>query len=243
MHQHLISGRGKTGTANFFIEPRRYSKNGMNRKFLQKVFSVERTQKYFDLYLDEERSLKHYYANLSISEAFYPVLSILEVALRNSLNRELCSMFQANDWYARFSTTPGLNGLNREITLAINHITKRGESVTSSKVIAELTLGFWVRLLNVEYEKILWKDLRRAFPFMPKSERKRHRLSAPLNKIRNFRNRVYHNEPIAWNFTYLEEMHREIQTTLGWLNEDLPTFSQPVDRVRQTIKQIQKDLK
>lgn len=215
----------------------------MDRAFLQKVFSNERTEKYLELYLDEKKALRHYYVNLYVSEAFYPVLSILEVALRNSLNRELSTMFQSQNWYSRFSSTPGLNNLNREITLAINHITKRGESVTSSKVVAELTLGFWVRLLNVEYEMVLWKDLRRAFPFMPKLEKKRHNVSAPLNKIRNFRNRVYHNEPITWNFNYLDEIHMEMQMTLGWLNKDLPRFSQPVDRVKTMLRQAQQDLK
>jgi len=215
----------------------------MNKKFLQKVFSDERTQKYFDLYLDEGRSLKHYYANLYTSEAFYPILSILEVALRNSLNRELSTMFKTKDWHTRLSAIPGLNSLNREITLAINHITKRGEPNNASKVVAELTLGFWVRLLNVEYEKILWKDLRRAFPFMPKLERRRQNVSAPLNKIRNFRNRVYHNEPITWNFAYLEEMHSEIHTVLGWLNRDLPIFCTPVDRVMNVLEQAQESLK
>ena len=38
--------------------------------------------------------------------------------------------------------------------------------IVPSKVIAEITLGFWVRLFNAEFERILWKDLRRAFPFM-----------------------------------------------------------------------------
>ncbi len=61
-----------------------------------------------------------------MAEAFYPCLSVLEVALRNALSREL-------------------------------------EVITPSKIVAELTLGFWVSLLNAEYERILWKDLRRPF--------------------------------------------------------------------------------
>ncbi len=44
-------------------------------------------------------------------------------------------------------------------------------------------LGFWVSLLNSEYERLLWKDLRRAFPFMPKKDRQRKNVSAPLNTI------------------------------------------------------------
>ena len=139
-------------------------------------------------------------------------------------------MFGTADWYLRLAAVPGLSDLNQEITTAKRHIVKRGETIHAAKVVAELTLGFWVRLLNVEYELILWRDLRRAFPYMPKSERKRHNVSAPLNRIRNLRNRVYHNEPIAWNLTTLENLHHEIYKVLGWLNVDLPAFARNLDR-------------
>lgn len=75
-----------------------------------------------------------------------------------------------DDWYVVFANTLGLSRLNRYVTQASKQITGRHESITSSRVIAELTLGFWVSLLNSEYERLLWKDLRRAFPFMPKKE-------------------------------------------------------------------------
>ena len=70
------------------------------------------------------------------------------------------------------------------ITQASKQIIGRHESITPSKIVAELTLGFWVSLLNSEYERLLWKDLRRAFPFMPKKERNRKNVSAPLNTCR-----------------------------------------------------------
>jgi hypothetical protein len=215
----------------------------MDKRFIQKIFSNERTQKYFDLHQNEAKAIRHYLVNLYASEAFYPVLSMFEVALRNSLNRELTSMFNTKEWYTQLHATPKLSNLDREITLAINHITKRGEFVNSSKVVAELTLGFWVRVFNAEYEMVLWKDLRRAFPFMPKVERQRHNVSASLNRIRNFRNRVYHNEPIAWNIDYLEEMHIEICSVLAWLNKDLPTFAISVDRVKNVLEKAREDLK
>lgn len=40
-------------------------------------------------------------------------------------------------------------------------------------------------------------DLHRAFPFMPKSKRQRKNVSAPLNSLRVFRNRAFHNESIC----------------------------------------------
>jgi hypothetical protein len=212
----------------------------MNKLFLQKVFSHQRTQKYFDIHADETKAIGHYYINISLSESFYPLLSIFEVALRNSLTRELETMFKASDWYLHFSGQPGLKDLNKEITRAQRQIANRGEIITDPKVIAEMTLGFWVRMLNVEFEKILWKDLRRAFPFMPKAMRQRHNVSAPLNRIRIFRNRVYHNEPISWNLTPLLEMRDEVYDVLGWLNKDLPDFARAIDR---SDKELSKAIK
>lgn len=214
----------------------------MDKRFLQKVFSNQRTQKYFDAHADESKAIRHYQANIYVSESFYPLLSIFEVALRNALNREMEALFNTPDWYLHVPGQTGLKALNREITLAQNHITKRGEIISGPKIVAELTLGFWVRILNVEYEKVLWKDLRRAFPFMPKIDRQRHKVSAPLNRIRTFRNRIYHNEPVCWNLQVLSSIHSEIYKVLSWLNVDLPNFANTLDRFPLMLKQAQLDL-
>jgi len=195
----------------------------MNRSYLEKIFSAERMQKYFALRPgDEPKSILHYQCNIQVSEALYPVISVMEVALRNSVNRELTIKFNGPDWYNHFSTTPGLNNLVKEISTAQYQITMRHELVTPSKIVAELTLGFWVRLFNAEYERVLWKDLRRAFPYLQKIDRQRHKVSAPLNNFRNIRNRIFHNEPICWNFSRLvgwEDVYlREVRRGAGLLS-------------------------
>jgi len=215
----------------------------MNRQYFEKVFSNERMQKFFDRHPgDEAKAIVHYQLNIELSESLYPILSVFEIALRNSLNRELTTHFGTPDWYIHIATTPGLKELNQEISNAIRHIVKRGETITATKVVAELTLGFWVRLLNVEYELILWKSLRRSFPYMPKSDRTRHHVSAPINKIRNLRNRVFHHEPISWNLARLEFIHADIIKVIGWLNKDLPTFVSPIDSFQEVLKDAKEKL-
>ena len=143
-----------------------------NKLFFEKVFSEKRMERYFILYPnDESRAVKHYQSNIKLTEAFYTSLSVLEVALRNALSRELKTMTGRDDWYVIFANTPGLTNLNKYITQATKQIAGRHEQITTSKIIAELTLGFWVSLLNAEYERLLWKDLRRAFPYIPKKDR------------------------------------------------------------------------
>jgi hypothetical protein len=210
---------------------------------MEKVFSTERMRKYFENYpADEAKAIRHYQLNISVSESLYPILCLFEVSLRNSLNRELCGKYGTADWYLALSTQPGLKALNNEVTLAKRHITKRGETITASKVVAELTLGFWVRILNAEYERILWKDLRRAFPYMAKSERKRHNVSAPINKIRDFRNRIFHHEPVLWNIEKVEQIHSDIYKVCGWISKDLPEFIKYIDRFPDTIAMAKNEL-
>lgn len=214
-----------------------------NKQFFEKVFSDKRMERYFLLYpQDENRAITHYQCNLKLSEAMYPSLSVLEVTLRNSLCRELRTMTGRDDWYAVFPNTPGLANLNKYITQASKRISGRHEQVTPSKIIAELTLGFWVSLLNSEYEKVLWKDLRRAFPYMPKQLKQRKNVSAPLNRFRTFRNRVFHNESICWNLDHVTNLHNEFITLLGWMNKDVPGWLALSDRFEDVTRCISKTL-
>ena len=210
-----------------------------NKLFFEKVFSEKRMERYFILYPnDESRAVKHYQSNIKLTEAFYTSLSVLEVALRNALSRELKTMTGRDDWYAIFANTPGLTNLNKYITQASKQIAGRHEQITTSKIIAELTLGFWVSLLNAEYERLLWKDLRRAFPYIPKKDRKRKNVSAPLNRFRAFRNRVFHNESICWNMKKVQEIHDELLLVLEWINKGLPEWLTEIDRFENVQEQI-----
>ncbi len=168
----------------------------------------------------------------------YVTLSVFEVTLRNALCRELRQMAGRDDWYAVFPNTPGLSDLNKYITQAAKRISGRHEQITPSKIVAELTLGFWVSLLNCEYERILWKDLRRALPFMPKAKRQRKNVSAPLNRFRAFRNRVFHNESICWNINRVRDIHSEMVEVLGWINRDVPVWLSQYDRFQSVTIDI-----
>lgn len=155
--------------------------------------------------------------------------------MRNAINKQLVAMMGKEDWYSMFSNTPGLTNLNRYITQATKQIANRHEPITSAKIIAELTLGFWVTLFNSEYEKILWKDLRKCFPNLAKKDRQRKKVSAPLNRIRSLRNRIFHNEAICWNVGQIRCVHNEIQAVMEWLNKDAAIWLEGLDRFNETV--------
>lgn len=196
---------------------------------------------YFDRYPNNaKKAIRHYEQNIRLAESLGPSLSVFEVALRNALIRELETMTGSKAWYISFQSHPALKPLYRYIITASNQINTRGEEVTADKINGELTLGFWVSLFNAEYERYLWKDLRRAFPNLPKQRRQRKNVSAPLNTIRTLRNRVFHNEAISWNLTRLTTLHGIILDVIGWMNPMLPAWLQRVDRYKKVLTRVRK---
>jgi hypothetical protein len=214
---------------------------GLDKTFFDNVFSEARMRPYFNRYPGNERkAIKHYEQNIRLAESLEPSLSVFEVTLRNALIRELERMTGKKEWYFYFQTHPVLKSLYKYVSIASKHIASRGEIVTADKINGELTMGFWVSLFNAEYEKYLWKDLRRAFPNLPKYRRQRKNVSAPLNTIRALRNRVFHNEAISWSLTRLTFLHNMIVEVISWMNLDLPAWLQRVDRYEIVSQRVKK---
>ena len=196
---------------------------------------------YFNRYpRDEKKAISHYIQNIHLAEALLPALSVYEVALRNAIIRELERKTGRSDWYSYFAEVPILKTLCGQIDNAMQHLVQRGEIVTPDKVNGELTLGFWVLLFNSKYERYLWKDLRKAFPHMPKCKRQRKYVSAPLNDIRALRNRVFHNESISWSLFRLEELHNSILEICSWINPSLPAWLKTVERFDRVVLSVKR---
>lgn len=212
-----------------------------NKTFFERSFSKARMQPYFDRYPEnEQRAIRHYEQNIRLAESLVPSLSVFEVTLRNALIRELENMTGDKAWYMSFKSHPVLKSLYKYISTANSHIIARGEDVTADKINGELTLGFWISLFNSEYEKTLWKHLRRAFPNLSKHRRQRKNVSAPLNAIRTLRNRVSHNEAISWNLVRLTSLHESIVDVISWMNPALPAWLKHVDRYKKVLINVKK---
>lgn len=51
---------------------------------IEKIISSERLQPYLTHHKNDlEKAIQHYKSNILVSEAFYPLLSMLEIGLRN----------------------------------------------------------------------------------------------------------------------------------------------------------------
>ncbi len=58
-----------------------------NQTIIDRIISSERFQPYLEHHnQNQEKAFLYFQSNILISEAFYPLLSILEVGLRNSID-------------------------------------------------------------------------------------------------------------------------------------------------------------
>ncbi len=167
-----------------------------------------------------ENALNYYVANSKIAEATYWSLQAFEVALRNKIHSSLSQHFGTAEWYNTWLASEDFTDFHSKIIETKNILKLRNEPVNSDKMISEFMLGFWIKMFNAKYENLLWKPLRTIFANMPKTERQRNNVAGTLNKVRNFRNRVYHYEPICWDFNATNTNYNNITKAIQWFDAD-----------------------
>lgn len=212
----------------------------MNWIDLERHFSPARLGRYLvSCGGDEGRAEYAYVSNLRVAEAMIPMLSVLEISLKNGIHRRLTMMYKRSDWWGAWTGQTMFLWQLREVEHAVAKLTRRRESTTPDKIIAELSFGFWSSLFNVQFQDVLWKELRLVFPRCPKLQRKRHTISVALNQIRDLRNRVFHHEQLLWLTPPLNELHGKGVEVIGWLDPQLPGWLAPHDRLPSTWSTIQ----
>ena len=219
---------------------------------LEKHLSEPRLGRYLLASLGRKTKAKRLYkANLQVAQAFQPLLSMLEVVLRNGLNDALTVRFSDSDWIINqqsgFMSDPSLRHgnfyLQREVGKAINRLTRNHITVTSGNVIAEQSFGFWTELFEPYHYRLIGGCPLRVFAHLPRQFKRSH-ISKELLKIRLFRNRISHNEPVCFgmnrvDFTLVEEVHDSILNILGWIEPELVTWVKDLDQVKPAIKKAQ----
>lgn len=189
------------------------------------------------------KAKKLYRINLRVAQAFYPILNLFEIFLRNSINYQLSAYFINPDWIISerngFMSNRSLQTskffLKNSVVKAERTIRKKGGTITSGKIIAEQSFGFWTSLFETHHYRLIGGTVIHCFPNKP-SHVNRNILNQKLNRVREFRNRIYHNEPICFNnqnvdFTQALNIKLEIFELLEWINEDLTDYVKYFDNV------------
>lgn len=198
---------------------------------LEQHFSTARLERYrICCGGNEQLAVATYACNMQLAEATMPMLHVIEVALRNGIDRRMGKLYQRSDWWEAWKDTRGFSWQIHEVSNAKAALQHRSEPLTVDKVIAELTFGFWSSLFNAQFQHLLWKELRLVFPRCPKIQRQRRTISSALNQIRYLRNRVFHHEPVLWLTPALPILHAKGLELIGWLDPDLLPWICQYDR-------------
>ncbi len=190
---------------------------------------------------NQDKAILHYKSNILVSEAFYPLLSILEIGLRNSIDYQLTVRFKDKNWFENHEFIKIVSRFQIDrISDARSNILSEKKEITYGRQITELSFGFWTSLFDTKFEMTLWKTLRLAFPNGPKQIRKRRTMSSKFNSVRKLRNRIFHHEAITWNLDVLLEYKKEILEALNWLNRDLVDWMEGLNHLNSVIEKNRK---
>ncbi len=171
-----------------------------------------------------------------LSKSFYLPLSILEISLKNSIDNHFINQVGI-DWL--FDKDFIKQQLQCKIDNAIKILNQNNKTYNKNKILnhnnlmSELSFGFWIMLLKKPYQQYLrYNDLKQIFPNLPSSKDKkinRHFVFTKLNKIRLFRNKVFHHDRII-NKSEYKTMMSEIHEVLGYFDEDIVQITKELNK-------------
>jgi hypothetical protein len=195
----------------------------------------------------KKKSQKLYQANLKVAQSFYPVLNLFEVFFRNVCNYQISARFANPNWIIAekngFMSNRSLSRskfyLKNSVIKAERNIIRKGRTVTAGKVLAEQSFGFWTSFFEPHHYRLVGGIVIHCFPNKPTSVN-RSILSQKLDRIRDFRNRIYHNEPICFNgnnvdFAYANRIKSELYELLDWIDSDLSAYVKTFDTIDSKI--------
>lgn len=142
----------------------------------------------------DSAAINLYIWNFQISGAFMAPLHICEVVVRNAISEAIEAKYGPS-W-------PWSRGFEQSLpSLAKKELSKeRNNKNTTGKVIPELKLVFWEKMLTSRHDDRIWKPcLAQVFPEVDSTKAVsslRYEISQDLQEIRGLRNRIAHHEPI-----------------------------------------------
>ncbi|MEZ5282071.1 MAG: Abi family protein [Acidimicrobiales bacterium] len=181
---------------------------------IESAVSTPRFDRFRAAASDDGHAWELYRWNIELTSSFAPLAADLEVALRNTIHQQLTDLCGSETWWTSSSLL--LDDITAEMLTDVVQKYRRKldkGSVGAGKVISELSLGTWVRLLSkgghsalgrsIDYDRRLWRPaLRRGFatgelnrngePRRPT----RKDVHARAETFQRLRNRCAHHEPI-----------------------------------------------
>lgn len=210
------------------------TERGTQAARVTQALSPERLAPYLRAASDDFiQAVRLYEWNLAVSGAFFEVLGILEVVLRNALGEQLVAHHGTlpGQWY---DDPRGVLSVQAaaDIVAARRRVAKLRREESPGRVIAELNFGFWRFLLAKRYEATLWTgSLRHAFPnLQPQS---RAVVYGSLEALHTLRNRIAHHEPIHARDLRADML--AIYRVLDWIDPEVRAWAVSLSRLPPLI--------
>lgn len=190
--------------------------NQQTLKALLAVLSPER----FGTYLtaaghDPERALRLYLWNAQLGEAFHLPIQAVDVGLRNRINDALLRVYGADWWNSQAFLKDADKERTDDLSLVCRRLQRRKLALTTGQIVASLSFGFWVGMLQARYNPPIWGgQLRAAFPFLP-SHQNRGDLAQRAGRIAKLRNRISHHEPLIGR--NISADYSDVRTMVEWV--------------------------
>jgi hypothetical protein len=186
--------------------------------------SAPRLTKYVASGLDP---VELYRWNSQLAAAVFEIIGHAEVLLRNAIHNQLTAksapLLWFDDPFYRFNAKT-----RQDIAAAKSKATVRGV-VDPSKVVTELTLGFWRFMLSNTYSATVWPRVSPVFAGIVRSQRDLRVIAPAVTGINDTRNRIAHQRPVFHLPTV--SLEADIITLASWIGPDGAGWIRSVSRV------------
>jgi len=237
----------------------------MKYKNFELHFSKPRLNRYYYAAgYSRTKAIRLYKQNLNVAQAMHPVIGIFEVVLRNSIQRAITEHFKDENWIMNqkegfmsdktlvFRNNPSKistrnDFLKKEVLKAEKKLKLKcsntpSMSINAGNIIAEQSFGFWTNYFEPHHYKILKGKPIQIFSDLPQGIGRKEILNK-LNAIRQFRNRINHNEPICFvdnKFSYseIQAIHQSIYELLRYIDARLISFVESIDNTEDIFNHL-----
>jgi hypothetical protein len=182
-------------------------------------------------------AIELYEWNTQVAAAIFELIQHAEVVLRNALSKELAALrivdgdltgswfwFDTDVWFTPWWQPEML----RQLKKVHGSLARTKRPISASRIVAEMSFGFWRYLLTSHYESSLWTPaLRRAFP-RGLARESVHDLVEHINVLRN---RIAHHEAV-FSRNLCADLLR-IEQLLDWLSPPSADWAMATSRISE----------
>jgi len=228
----------------------------MKYKEFEHIISDKRMSKYVQACGgNTRRAMTLYRYNVELSQMMFAIIAYFEVALRNSIDRQLITNL-GSEWLRDsvmangVFTHPVLFKTRDIIYHAYNKLLRDG-AYSHTKLLAEMEFGIWKYMFSPVQYRQTGRNLLDIFPRRPRSsaavQYNHSYVFNELDKINTLRNRIAHHEPICFPTqgiaiytNYILTEYKKILVLLEWMDINARDFLYGIDHVQQVCIKIDK---